>query len=163
MSAETVQLLRDPQCFIASSSSDRKGDLAGGGGGGVATSRKFGKKERRSQISFLLLSACFYCLLYMLSIYSTVSFNPVVHYEVSHSTCQVNLSSMAAGLMSPPASDTAWQLHEGCPEGQARSVCHRSSEPGTWWPASASRRNGSGPRGNRQKSFGCILCQTGIG
>lgn len=68
-----------------------------------------------------------------------------------------------AGLVTPPALDIAWQPHEVCLEGQASSACRHSSEPGMWWPASASLRNGSGPHGNRQKSFGCPLCQTGTG
>jgi hypothetical protein len=66
----------------------------------------------------------------------------------------------ACWACSPPALDTAWWLHEGHPDGQVGSACH-SSELGMWEPASVVLSNDSGPHGNQQKSFGCILCQTG--
>lgn len=75
-------------------------------------------------------------------------------------TCKITLSSTCARVQALPALDTAWQLREGHPEGQAGSD-HRSSEWGRLEPASAALRSDSGPRGNQQKSFGCILCQTG--
>lgn len=78
-----------------------------------------------------------------------------------HSLYKGSLSGVTTGPAPPPASGTAWQPRGGCPAGQVSSAGRRSSELGTWWPASASLRSGSSRRGSRQKSSGCILRQTG--
>ena len=78
-----------------------------------------------------------------------------------HSLYKGSLSGVTTGQAPPPASGTAWRPRGGCPAGQVSSAGRRSSEPGTWWPASASLRSGSSRRGSRQKSSGCILRQTG--
>lgn len=71
MSAETVQLLRDPQCFIASSSSDRKGDLAGGLQLAESLEKKKGEVRYHFFFSQLAFTAYYICCQYTQQSHST--------------------------------------------------------------------------------------------